>query len=174
MQKVAVIIANGTEEIEVLTPVDILRRAGVDCDLVSVSGEHPTCSHAVTIKADKTVDQVDFNNYSAIVIPGGMPGAINIANNEKVVDGIRYLLDSGKIVASICASPAVVLGAHGFVKNKKVTCYPANDFIAVLKDSVYTAKDVEVDGNIITANGPKSAMEFSIAVCKVLGVEPKI
>ena len=93
MQKVAVIIANGTEEIEVLTPVDLLRRAGVDCDLVSVSGDCPTCSHAVTIKADKTVDQVDFNNYSAIVIPGGMHGAINIANNEKVVE----LCKSGKL-----------------------------------------------------------------------------
>ena len=119
MKKVAVIFAFGTEEIEALIPVDILRRSGADCDIVSVGGEYPTSSHGVTVKADKVVEEVDFNDYDALVIPGGMPGATNIANCKKVVDASKVMLDNGKVVASICASPAVVLANTGVVKNKK-------------------------------------------------------
>ncbi len=174
MKKVAVIFAFGTEEIEALIPVDILRRSGADCDIVSVGGEYPTSSHGVTIKADKVVEEVDFNDYDALVIPGGMPGATNIANCKKVVDASKVMLDNGKVVASICASPAVVLANTGVVKNRKVTCYPADDFIKMLKDCEYTAKSVTVDGNLITANGPKSAFDFAFAICDALNLVPKI
>lgn len=173
MKKVAVIIANGTEEIEALTPVDLFRRAGLECDLISVSGEYPKGSHGIIVKADKLVRQVDFSEYSAIVIPGGMPGAVNISNDKKVIEGIKCAIDNGKIVASICASPAVVLAQNELIAGRKVTCYPAQDFIGMFKSCVYTGKDVEVDGNLITANGPKSAMSFSLAICEKLGVKPK-
>ena len=96
MIKVAVIIANGTEEIECLTPVDVFRRAGLECDLISVSGEYPKGSHGIIVKADKLVSQVDFSEYSAIVIPGGMPGAVNISNDKKVIEGIKCAIDNGK------------------------------------------------------------------------------
>ena len=172
MKKIAVIFANGTEEIEGLTPVDVLRRAGVSCDLVSVNGLTPVGSHGITVTADKTVEQVDFSDYDGIVIPGGMPGAINISACQIVLLAISDMLEKGKLVCAICASPAVVLADNGLLKTEKATCYPAPQFIKSLGDK-YTANDVEVCANFITANGPKSAMAFSIAICNYLGVEPK-
>ena len=174
MKKVAVIFAFGTEEIEALIPVDVLRRSGAECDIVAVGGEYPTSSHGVTVKADKLVEEVDFNDYDALVIPGGMPGATNIAACEKVIIAAKEMLDSGKVVASICASPAVVLANACGVKNRKVTCYPADDFIKMLSNCEYTAKNVTVDGNLVTANGPKAAFDFAFAICKALDLQPKI
>ena len=170
--KIAVLFANGTEEIEGLTPVDVLRRAGVECEIVSVSGLNPVGSHGIEIKADKTIEQVDLAGYDGVVIPGGMPGAVNIASNKKVVDGIRDLLEKEKLVSAICASPAVVLAENGLLNDKRATCYPAPQFIKALGEN-YTAKDVESDKNLITANGPKSALAFSLEICNFLGVVPK-
>ena len=172
MKKIAVIFANGTEEIEGLTPVDVLKRAGVEVDIVSVSGKTPIGSHGIQILADKTANEVDFSTYDGIVIPGGMPGAVNISNEALVVDAIEKMMDENKLVAAICASPAVVLASRFLLNGKKSTCYPAPDFIKALGD-LYTGSDVEVDGNLITANGPKSAMKFSLAICEKLGVNPK-
>ena len=172
MKKIAVIIANGTEEIECLTPVDVLRRANATVDLISVSGEMPVGSHGIVIKADKIVEDADFSVYDAIVVPGGMPGATNIASTEKITKALKEYKAQGKLIASICASPAVVLKAHKIIDGEKATCYPAPDFVNVLKEN-YTGSDVEIDGNVITANGPKSAMKFSIAICEKLGLNPK-
>ena len=170
MKKIAVIFANGMEEIEALTPVDLLRRAGIRVDTVSVCGEYPTGSHSVTVKADRIIEETDLLDYDGIVIPGGMPGATNIASNKKVISCIEKFIAQGKLVSSICASPAVVLASNGFLKGKKATCFPAPDFISAMGES-YTGSDVEVDGNLITANGPKSAMKFAIAICKAVAPE---
>ena len=175
MKKIAVIFANGTEEIEGLTPVDILRRAEAHCDTVSVSGEYPIGSHGVTIKADRLIEEVNADDYDAVVIPGGMPGAVNISSNFSAMLFIKKMVQSGKVVASICASPAVVLARHDLLNGKKSTCFPAEDFITAVKfDGEYTGANVEIDGNLITSNGPKSAMEFSLAICDALGLDPKI
>ena len=172
MKKIAVIFANGTEEIEALTPVDVLRRAGVEVEIVSVSGKTPVGSHNIQIVTDKLVGEVDFSSYDGIVIPGGMPGAINIANDDAVVDALEEMISDNKLVASICASPAVVLAKHDLLNGKKATCYPAPEFIKALGHS-YTGLDVEVDGNLVTANGPKSAMKFALQICDYLGLTPK-
>ncbi len=172
MKRLAVIFANGTEEIEGLTPVDVLRRAGVECDIVSVSGEFIKGSHGIFIKADKCVDSVDFDVYDGIVIPGGMPGATNISNCKKVVDAIEKAIKNGKLVAAICASPAVVLADNGLLSVDRATCYPAPNFINSLGGK-YTGDNVTVCGNIITANGPKSAMDFSFEICRALDLNPK-
>ena len=173
MKKVAVLIANGTEEIEVLTPVDVLRRAdGVVCDLISVSGREPKCSHGVSILADKVIEEVTLSSYDAVVIPGGMPGALNISSNEKVISSLKQMEKDGKLIASICASPAVVLKSSGVLKGKRATCYPAPVFVDMLGES-YTGNDVEVFENVITANGPKSAMKFALELCKALNLTPK-
>ena len=173
MVKVAVLIANGTEEIEALTPVDVLRRAGVECDLVSVNGTYPIGSHGITVKADKTIDDVDLLDYGAIVVPGGMPGATNIADNSKVINALKNAMQKNKVVAAICASPAVVLVTSGLIDGKTATCYPAQAFIEMMSVTNYTGADVEVDGNVITANGPKAVMKFALAICEKLGVNPK-
>ena len=171
--KIAVIFANGTEEIEGITPVDVLRRADVTCDIVSVSGDTPVGSHGISIKADLLSNQLDMNNYDGIVIPGGMPGAVNIAKDEYVKKALIKANNEGKMIASICASPAVVLAPLGVLDEKKATCFPAPDFVDEL-GKAYTGKNVEVDGHVITANGPKSAMEFALEICKYLQLKPKI
>ncbi len=172
MKKIAVFIANGSEEIEALTPVDVLRRAGASVDIVSVNGEYVTGSHGIVIKADKVIDGAELGCYDCLVIPGGMPGAVNIANNNKAVLAICMALDSGKVVGAICASPAVVLAGNNILGYKKATCYNAPDFVRALGDN-YTGKDVENDRNLITADGPKSALAFSMEIAKALGLEPK-
>lgn len=174
MKKIAVLFANGTEEIEALTPFDILKRAGADCEIISVSGENPVGSHGIKIIPDKTAEEISFSDYDAVVIPGGMPGAVNIAKNEKVVCGIKNLKNDGKLVAAICASPAVVLAENGILNGEKATCYPAPDFIEnVKKHGVYVFEHTVTCENVITADGPKSAMEFSLSICKYLGITPK-
>ena len=173
MKKVAVIIADGSEEIEVLTPVDVLRRAeGARVDLISVSGSAPKCSHGVSVVADKVIEEVELKDYDAIVIPGGMPGATNIASTPAVISALKDMDSAGKIIASICASPAVVLKKNGLLVGKKATCYPAPLFIEIMGDS-YTGADVQVCDNFITANGPKSAMAFALEICKALNLQPK-
>lgn len=170
--KIAVLFSFGTEEIEALTPVDVLRRAGATVDIVSVSGEYPKGSHDIIVKADKVVEDTDFSEYDAIVIPGGMPGAKIISENGMAMEGIINAIKSNKLVAAICASPAVVLGEHGLIGKNKATCYPADVFIEVLGEN-FTGKDVEVSDNLITANGPKSAMSFALEICKKLNLTPK-
>ena len=171
--KIAVLIADGTEEIECLTPVDVLRRAKVDCDLVSISGEFAQGSHGIIIKADYTVEQIDFSIYDGIVIPGGMPGATNIGANKKVILAIENMLNEGKLVAAICASPAVVLAENRLIDGRKATCYPADVFKKSMTVCEFLGKNVEIDENLITANGPKSAMEFAFAICDYLKVKPQ-
>ncbi len=173
MKKIAVLFSNGTEEIEALTPVDVLRRAGVVCDIVSVCGQFPVGSHAITVKADRLIEDIKDNDYDGVIIPGGLPGAQIIADNECAEKMIKSFVDNAKLVAAICAAPALALGAKGLVDGKNVTCYPSDAFIELLKTARYTGVDVEVDGNIITANGPRSAFAFSFAICDFLGVTAK-
>ena len=173
MINVAVFFAFGTEEIEALTPVDVLRRGGANCDLVSVCGEYPVGSHGITVKADRLIDEINVDDYDAFVIPGGMPGATNFANNQMLMDIIKGAFEKNKLVAAICASPAVVLANNRLIDGKNATCYPAQAFIDMMKDVNFTNENVTVDGNLITANGPKSAMSFALEICKALNIEPK-
>ena len=169
MKKIAVLFADGTEEIEGVTPVDILRRAGVKCDIVSVSDRIINGSHSIKILADKLIDEIKIDDYDGIVIAGGMPGATNISNCEKAVADIKKANNQGKLVGAICASPAVVLARHGLIKDR-ATCYPAPEFIKALGNS-YIESDVVVCQNIITANGPKSALKFALEIVKWLDLD---
>ncbi len=170
IKKVAVLVATGSEEIETITPVDVLRRSGAQCDVVSVSEREVVMSRNVKLVADKLISEVDLGEYDGIVIPGGMPGAVNISNCEKAIKGIGKALRENKKVFSICASPAVVLAKNGLLPCNKATCYPAPEFINLIGKDKYTGCDVEVCGNIVTANGPTSALEFSIKICQEMGL----
>ena len=170
MVKVAVLFADGTEEMEGITPVDVLRRAGAECDIVSVGGEYIQGSHGITIKADKLISNIDMRSYDAVVIPGGMPGATNIAQNEKAIELIKHIISKGKLVAAICASPAVVLAKNDLLLATSATCFHADCFTSELGQN-YTGKDVEISGNFITADGPKSAVKFSLAIAKYLELD---
>ncbi len=173
MIKALVLIADGSEEVETLFPVDVLRRSGVEVSLTSVNEKTVTCARGVKIVADKILSEVNFEDYDCFVVPGGMPGATNISNQPIVIEGLKNAMDKGKIVASICASPAVVLAKHSLLNGKKATCYPAQNFIDLIGEN-YTGESVTVCDNLITANGPKVALDFSLAICKALKIEAKI
>ena len=174
MKKIAVLFSNGTEELEALTPVDVLRRCdGVVCDIIGVGGEYVVGSHGIKVKADKEITDFCVDKYDGIIVPGGMPGATNITQNTVAVGAIKKCMQENKLVASICASPAVVLAQHNLVNGKKVTCYPAEVFIKQLSNSVYTGEHLQRDSNLITADGPESAFDFAKEIAKALGVTPK-
>ena len=174
MKRAALLISDGSEEIESLTPVDVLRRAGADCRIISVRGLYISGSRDITVKTDELIENADLSAYDAIIIPGGMPGARIISENAKAVSEIKKAMVGGRLVAAICASPAVVLAAHGLTAGRKLTCYPAENFIAAVEadGGRYTGKVVERDKNLITASGPKAAMDFSLVICEYLGIVP--
>ena len=166
--KVIVFLADGFEEVEALTVVDYLRRVeGISVDTVSIKSSLQVLgAHEIEVKADKTIDQLgDTSLYDGVVIPGGMPGATNLRDNEQVIKVIEELNSREKLVAAICAGP-IVLERAGVIKGKEVTSYPG--FEEALVGSIYKEDDVVKDGNIITARGPSKAEDFAIAIVKYL------
>lgn len=159
-------LADGFEEIEALTPVDVLRRAGIEVKTVSV-GESKTVrgAHDIRVSADISVGEVDPDAAEMYVLPGGMPGT----NNLYDCAGLRKLISdgagSGKYIAAICAAPSI-LGRMGLLRGRKATCYPG--FEKYLDGAEYTGAPVERDGNIITARGMGVALEFSLELCAAL------
>lgn len=173
MKNVAVMIADGSEEIEALTVVDILRRANVKCDIVSVNGRTIKSSHNIEILADKVIDN-SIKKYDMIVLPGGLPGAYNLAENKLLIETLKeFSLEKDKYIGAICASPAIVLTKANIEEGKNITSYPGKGFEELLKKANYTENLVEVDGNIITSRGPATAMLFAYKLLDVLGHNPK-
>lgn len=166
MKKVYAMIADGTEEGELLNVVDILRRAAVDTEIVSITDKTVTSSHGVRITADKTLAEVDLTGCDLLFIPGGMPGSKNLAECEAVTLAVKTLLGKGKRVAAICAAPALCLGEHGFLEGKKATCFP--DFEDRMGGAVVTGGRVETDGLVTTARGLGSAIELGLEIVKLL------
>jgi protein deglycase len=165
MKKVVLFLAEGFEEVEAITPADFLRRSGVDLILAGVTGKSVTGAHGIKIECDIEVSQLT-GEIDGVVIPGGMPGAANIASDEKTMNIIAAALDSGAMVGAICAAPAVVLGAKGLIEERKFTCYPS--FETSFSGSVFSEERVVINGNLITSRGPGTAAEFSEALIEYL------
>ncbi len=166
MKRVAVLFADGFEEVEGLTQVDFLRRAGVEVTTVGVTGKTVTGGHDVTIETDTTIDTLDADSLDGIVIPGGMPGAENVASSTHAQDIITKLFKAGKLVAGICAAPAVVLEPLGVLEGKTATCYPG--FEGCFKQATFSEDRVIKDGTVITSRGPGTAAEFAVALIEYL------
>lgn len=169
MKKVCVLLADGFEEIEALTVSDIMRRAEVTCDLVSIADIEVRSSHGVTVKADKLLEE-DMC-YDLIVIPGGIPGATNLRDNESVIRLIKKQNKEGKLIGAICAGP-IVLGKAGVTEGRNITSYPGYE--DELPNCEYLEDAVVVDENIITSRGPATAMAFAYKLLEVLGYESKV
>lgn len=171
MAKIGVFMADGCEEIEALTVVDIARRAGIETAMISISGDKEvTSSHKVIFKTDIPAEFMDYDMLDGIVLPGGMPGTKHLAANEYVQKVIADFAKAGKLVAAICAAPSV-LGEAGLLEGKTATCYPG--FEDKLLGATTSLEPVVVDGNIITSRGMGTAIDFSLAIVAYLVDEEK-
>lgn len=157
-----VFLATGFEDIEALAPVDIMRRAGLDVQTVSITGERVVESaHGVGIVADLLLPDVDFSEAEMLVLPGGLPGSTNLDACQPLTQAIVRHFEAGGAIAAICAAP-LVFGHLGLLKGRRATCYPGVE--PELKGATYTAAIVEQDGNIITGKGPGAAFEFGYTI----------
>lgn len=170
MKKILVFIADGFEEIEALSVVDVLRRAELKCDLCSIKEEYVRGTHNITVKSDYIIDNINQDEYDAIVLPGGLPGADNLLD-KRVKDMAIKFNNEGKIVAAICAAPQT-LEAFGILDDRKCTSYPGfikgRDKVNYLEDQI-----VVTDKNIITSRGPATALEFAFRILEDLGYNEK-
>ncbi len=158
--------ANGTEEIEALGTADILRRAGIDVQIVSITNDRiVTGAHGIRIETDDVISQVNFAKAQMLILPGGMPGAINLAESATLTERLRDHVYIGRPVAAICAAP-LVLGRLGLLEGKRATCYPG--FEAELRGATCTGALVEKDGNIITGKGPAAVFDFAYTIVEHL------
>lgn len=167
MPKTAVVLlAEGFEEIEALAPVDVLRRAGIRVTVAGVNDPVVKSSRGISVKTDMLLDQV-AELSDVVIVPGGMPGSTNLARSERVSAFLKKMNESGKLIAAICAAPAAVLVPLGILEGKKATCYPGceADFTPGV---CYSAESVVMDGNVITSQGPGTALAFSLAIVEAL------
>lgn len=173
MPGVAVLVADGFETIECLTTVDVLRRGGVKCATVSIMAtREAVSSQQVPITCDYLFDEVDFDDYDYIMLPGGLPGATNLAADERVMALVKKFA-AEKHVAAICAAPAAVLAKAGVLEGHQATCFPS--FADTLPEDVYAGpKTVVVSGNVITASAMGQALPFALAILQDIAGEQAV
>ncbi len=160
-KRVLVPVADGTEELEAVAIIDILRRAGADVTIASVSGSRQvTCSRKVIIVADATIEECEDKAYDLVVLPGGIPGAEHLRDSKPLIRILRRQRSSDGLYGAICASPAVVLEPHGLLEGKKATCHPG--FVDRLSNLERVEEMVVVDGNCLTSRGPGTAVAFAL------------
>lgn len=165
MKKVFVLLAEGFEEIEALTVVDVVRRAGIQCDMVSLLEKDVTGAHGITVKSDKGISD-DLKDYDLMVLPGGMPGSTYLKEDPRVIELVKYFDKNSKIIAATCAAP-IVLSAANIIENRNITSYPG--FEDQLVGANYLEEVVVVDKNIITSRGPATTLAFAFKIVELLG-----
>lgn len=155
-------LADGFEEVEAMTVVDYLRRAGIDCKLVSMTGERLVRgTHDIRIETDLLFEDADHSKCEMMILPGGIPGAVNLDRNKDLAKELK----SGRPISAICAAP-MVLGHLGLLKGKKATIYPGMEHN--LKGAIHVDEKVVQDGNVITSQGPATAVYFALEIIKTL------
>lgn len=166
MSKIAVFFAQGYEEIEALTVVDICRRAGITVDMVSVTADSAvTGSHGIKVEMDKKFEDVNFDELDMLVLPGGMPGTRNLEAHQGLMAQMDAFYENGKYVAAICAAPTV-MGHRGILKGRKACCYPGME--NELEGAEVTYEPVAIAGNVITSRGMGTAIPFALAITGAL------
>ena len=172
MTKALIFLAEGFEEVEALTVVDLLRRAEIAVDMVSITDKQMvTGSHKITVEADVMFADADFAGADILILPGGMPGTNNLLAHEGLKEKLlAFAKDASKKVAAICAAPTV-LGAHGILQGKNATCYPGHE--DKLLGANIRKEPVVVDGDIITSRGLGTAIDFAAAIISAYCGEAK-
>ena len=167
MAKALIFLATGFEEIETVTVVDVLRRAGVEVTVAGLTPNVVEGIHAMNIVPDKHIDEVNVDDFDAIVVPGGNPGYKNLRKDPRVIGMVKKAFDSNKLVAAICAGPAVLSDA-GILKDKACTIYPGMDNELEKGGGKPKHDIVVVDRNIITSRGPATALPFALKLAEIL------
>lgn len=162
---ILVLLADGFEEIEALTPVDMLRRAGLDVKTVGMNGKIVCGSHKIPVICDTTPEEVKKDEVSMVVFPGGMPGSLNLDAHPFTDEIIDFVQKNGGRLAAICAAP-LILGRRGILEGRRATCYPG--FENELKGAFTRTEKVVTDGNITTSRGMGTALEFSKELISLL------
>ena len=157
--RVLIPLAEGFEETEAITVIDILRRAGIDAITAALNKNPVTGSHKISVIADKLLDENE--EFTAIVLPGGMPGSSNLRDDNRIINIIKKIDASGGLTAALCAAP-IVLSKAGLLRGKQYTCYPG--FEDEIAGGIFTDKNVAADGNIITGKGAGHAVQFALAI----------
>ena len=163
---VYVLLGTGFEEVEAITPVDLLRRAGIPVATVGINGKTVFGGHNIGVQADITLSQMDLTQLDMIVLPGGLGGVKSIRDSQEAMDAVRFAWDNGKFVAAICAGPTV-LADLGITDGKNATCYPGCE--TGMGDSIVHG-DVPCirDGNVITAASAGCAIPFGLTLIEAL------
>lgn len=161
--KVLIPLAEGFEEIEAVTVIDILRRAGIEAVTAALKNSPVTGSHRIPVTADIHLDE-NFN-FDAIILPGGMPGSTNLKNDNRIINIIKKIHAAGGLTAAICAAP-IVLSKAGILKNRKFTCFPGYE--NEITEGIHLHENVVSDGSIITGIGAGCAALFALEIVKYL------
>ena len=169
--KVVLFLVEGFEEIEAMAPIDLMRRAGITVDTVSITKEkNVVSSRGVTVLADKVINEINFEEYEMIVLPGG-PGTDNYMKSDKLREKLKEFSIEKK-VAAICAAPTI-LSALGLLKGKKAVCFPSCESEIIKDGAILEVKNVVKDGNIITGRAAGTAIDFALEIVKELVGEEK-
>jgi 4-methyl-5(b-hydroxyethyl)-thiazole monophosphate biosynthesis len=169
--KIMILLAEGFEEVEFVTIVDILRRADLEVTVVGLKAGPIDGSHGVKIMPDTLVDKVTAAQFDAVVLPGGYPGFVNLGEDERVLKLVRDMASGDKYLTAICGAPSV-LSKAGVIEGKKVTIHPG------VKDQLVTGSYVDqrvvVDGRVVTSQGPGTAVEFSLKLVELFAGKAKM
>jgi len=168
--KVVVPLADGFEEIEFATIVDILRRAGIDVTAAGLKEGATNGAHGIKVIPDTSIDKVRADDFDAIVLPGGNPGFVNLGKSDKVLKLVKAMYDKNKYVTVICGAPSVLAKA-GVIQGKRATISPGME--DTLTGARWSGERVVVDGKIITSQGPGTALEFAIKLVEILAGRTK-
>lgn len=160
-----VVLAPGFEEIEAMSIIDILRRAGVTVTVASLQAGAVKGAHGVCVVPDTTLGELDVKKFDTVILPGGNPGYVNLGKDKRVLDAVKTAFEAGKIVAAICAAPSVLAQA-GILKGKRATIYPGME--SALTGATPVHERVVVDGTLVTSQGPGTALEFALTLVELL------
>ena len=165
MSKIIIPISNGFEEIEAITIIDVCRRANIDVTIAALENIQTIGAHNIKVEANCMVDEINTSDFDMIVLPGGVPNAFTLAENEKVQSPLKEFKSQNKNIGAICAAPYALYKAD--VLNENYTCYPS--FETKIKDNGYHADDaIVIDGKVITSRGPATAMSFALEIVNIL------
>lgn len=171
-QRALIAVADGVEDLEVVTLIDVLRRAEIEVLVASVEARRMfSCARGTRLTADAMLADVLAQDFDLIVLPGGMPGAQHLADHQPLAERVREQAAAGKLFAGICAAPALALQGYGVLKQRRMTCYPG--FSERLSGCTFVDEPVVVDGNCITSQGPGTALAFALTLVEQLCGKPR-